>query len=150
MTAATPDLAPAGANTPVARFWDTPTLAVASCLLLLGLAKLAEPMATVLVLVDVWGLGDAVARSATAMLSVGEIGLAVLVMVPRTRRLGLMVAALGVALVTASPIAQLLTGSNLSCGCGGFGLDGFASQAIAVIRNVFLLVLCYVAVSRLA
>ena len=115
---------------------------VVGSLALLILAKLLHPDETLAVLTQLWGFTPGGADVASALLLTIEAAIVLLLLFGRTRRLGAVVGATFLIVVSVSPARQLLAGSDLGCGCGGVSLPPTASQVVAVARNLFLIYLC--------
>lgn len=105
-------------------------------------AKLLDPRATLDVLSQVWYFPSWAAVAGFALLIVAEVGLVILLL-SRRRRLALALTALFLLAVSASPLLQAITGSSISCGCGGAGAVATLSDHLfSVGRNVVLAAIC--------
>ena len=107
------------------------------------LAKLIWPEVTLRVLAEVWGFGRPVSIGLFAALVALEAALALLLITGWRPRWSLAAAGIFLVGVTASPVLQAMTGSELSCGCGLSAEAATTPLAhwFVVGRNAFLVAL---------
>lgn len=109
-----------------------------------GAAKIAEPYATIYVLRMVWGMPYELARLTFALLIVGQVAVALLLVKPFPFARAIAIAFL--LAVSTSPALQLARGAVAPCGCG---LDMVVPESLApyaaLIRNALLVAICFVA-----
>ena len=123
--------------------WSLPAVVSIAVGLLFAVSlsgKLLSPTATLNVLTDVWHFPAAAATGLFVALCASEAGLGILLLARPGRRMSLLFAAVFTALLTTSPILQLVSGSDGPCGCGLPGSDGgSADLAVGVIRNIAII-----------
>ena len=117
-------------------------LLIAVVMTVSAVSKVVDPASTTEVMSQVWTLPQPTAIVATLALAVVEGVIALLVLLPRTRRFGIALTACFLITVSASPAVQLLTNSTLDCGCSFAGLSPRLGQAVALLRNAILISLC--------
>ena len=112
-------------------------IVVVVLMLFTAVGKLLDLTATLEVLQTVWRVGPALAATAFGIVVAYQV-LIVLMMIGGNRRAGLLTCLLFISLVSLSPAAQLLTGSEAGCGCGLTGTSGTSSQLLALYKNTVL------------